>query len=246
LPGACHFLSFGCDKMKIRNKFIIVILIAIIFCAIFAAYALDRGSEDDGNNVSFVIDEDDVSICQAEKFERAAMSSYDARADLFLKKALSNDDRDGDGISTLDNCLNALRGRCPSGTDFSSFVLSYLQENFKYVSDQELYSSFDWAAYPIETLSLKAGDCEDFVILFVALLERGGYDCGIALFHDHAVAMVAVECDTSSSVDGFSPMSVEYGGQTYYTFETTENCPPGYTFEEYSSADILSFKIVSA
>ena len=232
--------------MKNRNQFIIVILIVIIFCAIFAMYALDRGSEDDGNNVSFIIDEDDVSICQAEEFERAAMGSYDARADLFVKKALSNDDRDGDGVSTLDNCLKALRDRCPSGTDFPSFVLSYLQENFKYVSDQELHSSFDWAAYPIETLSLKEGDCEDFVILFVALLERGGYDCGIVLFHDHAVAMVAVECDTPSRVDGFSPMSVEYGGQTYYAFETTENCPPGYTFEEYSSIDILSIKMVSA
>ena len=232
--------------MKTRNQLIVVILIAITFCAIVAVYALEGGSEDNGNNVSFVIDENDVSICQAETSERSAMSSYDARANLFVKKALSDDDRDGDGVSTLDNCLKALRDRCPSGTDFPSFVLSYLQENLGYVSDQELYHSFDWAAYPIETLSLKEGDCEDFVILFVALMERGGYDCGIALFHDHAVAMVTVECDTSFSVDGFSSLSVECGGQKYYAFETTENCPPGYTFEEYSSADILSFKMVSA
>jgi len=217
----------------------------IIFCAIVAVYALDRGSEDDGNNVSFFVDEDDVSICQAEKSERTAMSSYDARVDLFVKKALSNDDRDGDGISTLDNCLKTLEEKCPSGTNFPTFVLYYLQNNFRYVSDQELYSSFDWAAYPIETLSLKEGDCEDFVILFVVLMERGGYDCGIALFHDHAVAMMAVECDTSATIDGFSPLSVEYGEQTYYAFETTENCPPGYTFEEYSSDGILSLKMVS-
>jgi len=58
LPGACHFPSFGCDRMKNRNQLIIVILIAIVFCAIIAVYALDRGSEDDGNNVSFVIDEE--------------------------------------------------------------------------------------------------------------------------------------------------------------------------------------------
>jgi len=231
--------------MKTHNQLLIVILIVVISCATVAVYALERGSDNDGNNISFVIDEDDVSICQAEDSERTAMSSYDARADLFLKKALSNDDRDGDGVSTLNNCFKVLRDRCPSETDFPSFVLSYLQENLRYVSDQELYHSFDWAAYPIETLSLKEGDCEDFAILFVALMERGGYDCGIALFHDHAVAMVATGCDTSFSVDGFSPLSIEYRGQTYYAFETTENCPSGYTLEEYSSADILSFKTVS-
>lgn len=67
-------------------------------------------------------------------------------------------------------------------------------------------------------------------MLLVALLERGGYDCGIALLHDHAVAVVAVECDISASVEGFPPLSVEYGGQTNYALETTKNCSPGYTF----------------
>lgn len=41
-----------------RNQLIIVILVAVVFCAIITAYALDRGSEDGDNNVSFVIDED--------------------------------------------------------------------------------------------------------------------------------------------------------------------------------------------
>lgn len=72
-----------------------------------------------------------------------------------MKKALSDDDRDGDGVSTLENCLSAPRDACPSGPDFPSSVLSYLRENVTYVSDGELYSSFDWAAYPIETLYLK-------------------------------------------------------------------------------------------
>ena len=126
---------------------------------------------------------------------------------------------------------------------YTTLFRSRSRENIAYVSDEKLYSSFNWAAYPIETLYLRKGDCEDLVILFVALMERGGYDCDMALFHDHAVALVAMECDTSANLDGFSPLSVEDEGRTYYTFETTVDCPPGYTFEEYSSADILSLRI---
>lgn len=72
-----------------------------------------------------------------------------------MKKALSDNDCDGDGVSTLENCLSAPRDACPSGPDFPSSVLSYLRENVTYVSDGEFYSSFDWVAYPIETLYLK-------------------------------------------------------------------------------------------
>lgn len=228
--------------MKTRNQSVIVVLVLVMFCTTVVGYALDTGSEYDDDEISFVIDEDDVSICQAETSERTAMGSYDARADLFVKKVFSDDDRDGDGISTLDNCYRALKDRCPVDTSFPCFVLSYMRNNFTYVSDQEPYSSFDWAACPIETLSLEKGDCEDFVILFVALLERGGYDCGLVLFHDHALAMVSAECDTSFSVNGLSPLFLQQDGRTYYAFETTADCPPGYTFEEYSSDNVLSFR----
>lgn len=210
--------------MKTLSIVIIVASIVAVACVAVAIYSLN--SDRDEGGMSFVVDEDDVDICRSETSKRAAMGSYDKRIDLFMKKALSDDDRDGDGVSTLDNCLSALRDACPSGTAFPSFVLSYLRENIAYVSDEELYSSFDWAAYPIETLYLRRGDCEDLVILFVALMERGGYDCGMALFHDHALALVAMECDASTELDGFSPLSVEGEGRTYCTFETTVDCPP--------------------
>lgn len=81
------------------------------------------------------------------------MSSYDAGAGPFVKKALSNDDRDGDGLFTLDSCLMALRERCPLGLISRGFAPSYLQKNFGYVSDQDLYFSFDRAAYPRDAVT---------------------------------------------------------------------------------------------
>lgn len=189
--------------------------------------------------ISFQTDEDDLVLHQNENYRRFAVR-YDDKAELFIEKALANDDRDQDGNSTILNCYHALKRSCPKGEEFSEYVLRYIQ-GFEYVSDSEQYDSFDWAAYPIETLSSMKGDCEDLAILMVSLLSRD-YQCGIAVFRDHAIAMVAYEPDIGKEFDRYMPLSIEYERTVYYAMEATELCPPGYTFRGYGQEDILSFK----
>lgn len=51
-------------------------------------------------------------------------------------------------------------------------VNNYVNYNIKYVNDLNLYNSLDYWASPDETLKNKAGDCEDFAILKMAILKK--------------------------------------------------------------------------
>lgn len=198
---------------------------------------------DEEDGPGFYIDMDDYSSLMTEESGRSEPGHYDKRAALFLKKALENDDRDGDGVSTLSNCLSYLeKWDGAEGTVTASEILSYVR-GLRYMSDQELYRSFDWAAYPVETIVKGGGDCEDLAILTVALLHRAGYPCGILLFQDHAVAVAAIDRDTAGS-EVLSPISVEANGITYQCLETTAEFPIGYTFGDYSESDIRAFVLV--
>lgn len=196
---------------------------------------------EDAKTIIFEIDEEDLISHQNENYRRFAVK-YEDKSELFLDKALSDDDRNHDGNSTVMNCYRALKDNCPENERFSDFVLRYIQD-FEYISDSEQYDSFDWAAYPIETLSSKKGDCEDLAILLISLLLHD-YRCGIIVFKDHTVAMIACDADTSVEIEGFTPLSIEHEGLLYYAMEATVHCPPGYTFEEYQLGDVLSFRVV--
>ena len=94
---------------------------------------------------------------------------------------------------------------------------------------------------PVETLSLKSGDCDDFSILVAALLEAVDIQTGIGFFEspDSAHAMVLVQMD---DLEGYRCWY--YDDLTYYDFEPGRwliiepQLPIGYqdiddTMEEY-------------
>ena len=98
-----------------------------------------------------------------------------------------------------------------SDTDKIEKVLRFVNS----IVDYELEID-DSLRAPVETLSLKSGDCDDFSILVAALLEALDVQTGIGFFEngDSAHAMVLVQLD---SLDGYRYW--KYDDLTYYDFE---------------------------
>lgn len=59
-------------------------------------------------------------------------------------------------------------------------VIKYLNKNFTYKADKVEYPQ-----YPIETLYLKTGDCEDYTILMQSILYQLGYTVYTVDWGDH-------------------------------------------------------------
>ena len=203
------------------NKYTLAAVLLALLAAAAILTVIVTGNDD---QTRIEIDEDDYISFSSEDYGRITVSSYDKKAELFLSKAITDDDRDGDGTSTIDSCLKYISNDAKDGNRLYEAILDFIHNEVEYVKDSVLYDSFDWAAYPVETLYHSAGDCEDLVILTVALLDRDGYDCGIALFKGHAVAMLALD---EMSADGQDNIIVEKDGKTYWCLETTENCGIG-------------------
>ena len=60
--------------------------------------------------------------------------------------------------------------------DKANFLLSFVQYNIDYESDESIYGQKDYVQYPAETLLLKTGDCEDMALLLVTFYEKAGLD----------------------------------------------------------------------
>lgn len=188
----------------------------------------------------FLIDSDDYLLAREDVAERFVLDDPERAAELFVAMALSDDDLDGDGVSTLSSYRRYLEriGCCNPRS-----CLRLIQIDYDYVSDREQYGMFDRAAFPIETIVSGKGDCEDLSILFTALMHRSGYDCGIAVFSDHAVAMVCTDADVSGIYEGYAPLSLVRDGKIYHAFETAGDCPAGYTFSGYRAEDVRAFAV---
>lgn len=79
--------------------------------------------------------------------------------------------------------------------------------------DPQTGQKTDYWQYPIETLALGKGDCEDTAILTAALLREMDYDVAVVLLPGHAA--VAVACDNCNGY--YYPLN----GRKYYYLETT-------------------------
>lgn len=107
--------------------------------------------------------------------------------------------------------------------NFASFILGFVQLEFEYETDLELYGQEEYFAYPTEVLYFGTGDCEDTSILCAALFEYCGYDTAVCIMPGHAVAGVALDNfkPTYNSRSGFEQLSMTVDGKTYYACETT-------------------------
>ena len=101
--------------------------------------------------------------------------------------------------------------RKPFGTyEEVEFVLNFVQNVIKYETEE-----YEYPKYPLETLSEKKGDCEDFSILGAAILKSMGYEIALLFLPGHAALGVA-------GVEGLKGYSIEYNGIKYYYCEMTD------------------------
>lgn len=101
--------------------------------------------------------------------------------------------------------------------DFVQYVIAFVNGIVRYTSDEELYSSSDYWAYPLETLDHERGDCEDSAILLAALLRALGID--VILIHirqpGHLAVGVALRIDCTGRW-------IDFNGKRYFYVEATE------------------------
>ena len=118
--------------------------------------------------------------------------------------------------------LHNLVERLEDSSDFKSYgarndyrnVVAFVQ-SIEYQNDIDPVTNqeTDYWQYPVETLALGTGDCEDTAILTASLLKEMGYDVAIVLLPGHAATAVA--CDNCNGY--YYPLD----GKRYYYLETT-------------------------
>lgn len=163
-------------------------------------------------------------------------------------------------ILGLEDALSAeylkVRGSSASqaGHEYADYLLSFVQCAIPYPDtvswkdgrwcydedgngDMYINGQMEYWSYPMETLYLGTGDCEDTSFLACALFSAAGYTSGVAVLEKHVMAAVQLDSIASNP----SPeryVSYEFvlrsGGVLYYC-ETTydEAVPAGYfSFED--------------
>lgn len=102
--------------------------------------------------------------------------------------------------------------------DYPNFLAAFVQITIKYQLDNESHGVEEYWNYPMETLVLGVGDCEDTSILFLALLYAAGYGGAFVLLPGHAMASVKIL--ESTPID---PLGKKYlhNGSYYGMVETT-------------------------
>lgn len=113
-------------------------------------------------------------------------------------------------------------------TEFAGFVLSFVQ-SLDYIGDQESTGRSEYWRYPLETLWIGGGDCEDTAILCDTLLMAMGYHTAFILFTDHAMTAVSVPVNGAH---------VQADGVTYVFCETTNDWPIGTTSVGHTASDV--------
>lgn len=104
-------------------------------------------------------------------------------------------------------------------------IAHWVGSNVKYVSDP---NGFEYVASPIETLKVRAGDCDDFAVLLASLYESIGLDAVVGLVDtngdgvvDHAAAMVYLNMDPDSLLSAMRKyelvFNVRIEGLSYFT-----------------------------
>lgn len=106
-------------------------------------------------------------------------------------------------------------------------VLSFVQDAIPYQYDSTTYSAEEYWQFPLETLYLGTGDCEDTSILFAAICKQMGWDAALFLLYGHMAAGVTLDEFTDETPGRSSYLSSKTNyctssdGTRYYYCETT-------------------------
>ena len=112
----------------------------------------------------------------------------------------------------IDNCTQGL-----DAVQKATAYLWFVNSCISYTSDTELYGCDDYVAFPLETLYLRSGDCEDKSILLCALLNAAGYDTVLVDFIGHMSCAVRL----GGMGEGLNNYALSDG--SYYYCEASSN-----------------------
>lgn len=159
----------------------------------------DVGCEDGVTNVINFVAEDDVTVQISDQLKALYHDAYDAEA-------------------------------LTDGQGFADFVLAFVQSCFQYpsvcmnadcllsIGDYVLYGERDYFAYPLETIFLGLGDCEDLAILAAAIFKSCGYRTAVVVVPNHVAVAVALDSYRTPYYNPASSeiMYSEIGGRLYF------------------------------
>ena len=96
----------------------------------------------------------------------------------------------------------------------------------RYVKDPVSSShgeSFDHIQFPVETMKLKTGDCDDASVLFASLLESAGIETALILYADHVLIMfnTGVPVRNSDRISLDTTRYIIYENKIWIPIETT-------------------------
>jgi len=97
----------------------------------------------------------------------------------------------------------------------ASVVLSFIQQNIKYVSDEKQYGLPDMWALPIMTLNSCKGDCDCMASLYVSIAHNMGLDVASVIITGHMFPAVCF--------DGGHGQSYTLDSKKYYHMEVTDS-----------------------
>ena len=101
-----------------------------------------------------------------------------------------------------------------SQADMVREIIHFVQVEFTYQSDDEVYGVQDYPKYPIETVVERSGDCEDTAFLAASIIRDMGYGAALLIMDSHCA--VGVKGDESLSGTYYA-----VDGVRYYYVETT-------------------------
>lgn len=112
-----------------------------------------------------------------------------------------------------------------------------------YINGQEEY----WS-YPMETLYLGTGDCEDTSFLACALFSAAGYTSGVAVLEGHVMAAVQLDSVAPNPDPDFYAFDVfvlRTGGEMYFCETTYDVVVPAGYFSKDNEAEIMALTELS-
>ncbi len=121
--------------------------------------------------------------------------SYDSVQDTYLKQIASYIEKKTAG---------------KSDQYVANVILSFVQ-SIEYAYDSDVYGTSEYWQFPLETLYLGTGDCEDTSILFCAIAEYMGYDTALYLFSGHMAAGINLSSFSAPNRTSSSIYSGAYG-----------------------------------
>jgi RNA polymerase subunit RPABC4/transcription elongation factor Spt4 len=233
-------------RVRRGTKVVIPVIITGAICVMLLAMALSGYIYVDGfsseqpsvNEITYTWEYDGATY---EIELEISEDSYDQYADQSILRGMRTDN-DYDLVydfmtvsdDTILEVVELLQGIATeadmSEHEILSLTLSFVQ-TITYSSDSDTYGQDEYWAFPVETLYMETGDCEDKSFLYASIVEAMGVDAVLLLYDDHVAVGVA-----DNDVVGWY---YEYNGVKYYYAETTatgwdigDELPQGYNSAE--------------